>query len=226
MRIRRDDLRILGNYSELKGLLDGGRSLTVHRLDLCDSRELKFIRLPATPLARVLAIAILLAIPASEVLHAQISPGPLSKAHESLSGPTQCTSCHVVGKGSAVLKCQECHTEIAAEISSGHGLHATFPNKQDCAKCHSEHNGEDFPLIHWEPSLKAFDHTRTGYALQGKHAQIVWIFAGGEPPTAFLKKIGVGFGMRDVTTEASSEAKQAMSARLGSPVLAGSPLSA
>ena len=35
----------------------------------------------------------------------------------------------------------------------------------------------------------------------------VWIFAGGEPPTSFLKKIGVEFGMCDVTAEASSEAK-------------------
>jgi len=54
----------------------------------------------------------------------------------------------------------------------------------------------------------------------------VWVFAGGEPSTAFLKKIGIGFGMRDVTTEASGEAKQAMRARPGSPVLADSPLSA
>lgn len=37
----------------------------------------------------------------------------------------------------------------------------------------------------------------------------VWVFAGGEPPTAFLKKIGIGFGMQDVTMEASSEVKQA-----------------
>jgi thioredoxin reductase (NADPH) len=37
----------------------------------------------------------------------------------------------------------------------------------------------------------------------------VWIFAGGTPPTAFLKKIGVGFGACDVTVEASKEAKQA-----------------
>jgi putative YpdA family bacillithiol system oxidoreductase len=37
----------------------------------------------------------------------------------------------------------------------------------------------------------------------------VWIFAGGEPPTAFLKKIGVGFGMHDMTLEASKEAKEA-----------------
>jgi thioredoxin reductase (NADPH) len=53
--------------------------------------------------------------------------------------------------------------------------------------------------------------------VQGKVQQIpndyVWIFAGGEPPTAFLKKIGVGFGMRDLTHEASSEAKQVTPAR-------------
>ena len=101
---------------------------------------------------------------------AQISPGPLSRPHQSLSGPTQCTTCHVVGKGSAVLNCQGCHTEIAQELSTGRGLHARYENKTDCAKCHSEHNGEDFPLIHWVPSQQAFDHNQTGYALQGKHA--------------------------------------------------------
>jgi thioredoxin reductase len=37
----------------------------------------------------------------------------------------------------------------------------------------------------------------------------VWIFAGGEPPTAFLKKIGVGFANRDISTEGSKEAKEA-----------------
>jgi thioredoxin reductase (NADPH) len=37
----------------------------------------------------------------------------------------------------------------------------------------------------------------------------VWIFAGGEPPTAFLKKIGVRVGLRDMTNEGSSEAKKA-----------------
>ncbi len=35
----------------------------------------------------------------------------------------------------------------------------------------------------------------------------VWIFAGGTPPNDFLKKIGVEFGMRDMTLEASSEAR-------------------
>ena len=35
----------------------------------------------------------------------------------------------------------------------------------------------------------------------------VWIFAGGDPPTAFLKKIGVGFNSKNLTLEGSSEAK-------------------
>jgi len=37
----------------------------------------------------------------------------------------------------------------------------------------------------------------------------VWIFAGGIPPYDFLKKLGIQFGMRDLTLEASGEAKQA-----------------
>jgi thioredoxin reductase (NADPH) len=37
----------------------------------------------------------------------------------------------------------------------------------------------------------------------------VWLIAGGEPPTAFLKKIGVGFANRDISTKGSKEAKRA-----------------
>jgi thioredoxin reductase len=40
-----------------------------------------------------------------------------------------------------------------------------------------------------------------------------WIFAGGTPPNAFLKKIGVRFGARDLTLEASREAKSAAAER-------------
>ena len=41
----------------------------------------------------------------------------------------------------------------------------------------------------------------------------VWIFAGGTPPYDFLKKIGVGFGARDLMLEASTEAKNAEAER-------------
>jgi hypothetical protein len=105
---------------------------------------------------------------------AQISPGPLSKAHRSLTGATQCTSCHRLGAGAANFKCLECHTEIAGRIAQKRGLHASFgavsESQKECAACHSEHNGENFAITRWEPAPGKFDHAKTGYVLEGKHA--------------------------------------------------------
>ena len=102
---------------------------------------------------------------------AQISPGPLSRPHQSLNGSSNCASCHKFG-GQAALRCLECHTEIATRLNSHKGLHATYNipagSSQECARCHSEHNGEDFPLIKWD--IKTFNHKETGYVLEGKHA--------------------------------------------------------
>ena len=102
---------------------------------------------------------------------AQISPGALSRPHQSLNGSTNCASCHTFG-GQAVLKCLACHTEIATRLNARHGLHASYNipanSSHECARCHSEHNGEDFPLIKWD--IKTFDHRQTGYILEGKHA--------------------------------------------------------
>ncbi|MBZ5573419.1 MAG: hypothetical protein LAO09_16245 [Acidobacteriia bacterium] len=105
---------------------------------------------------------------------AQISPGPLSRAHQSLSGATNCTTCHRLGGGEATFKCLDCHNEIATRIAAHKGLHSQYHinpgSSQDCARCHSEHNGEDFPLIKWDP--RNFDHKQTGYVLEGKHAAL------------------------------------------------------
>ncbi len=57
----------------------------------------------------------------------------------------------------------------------------------------------------------------------------VWIFAGGTPPNDFLKKIGVGFGARDMTQHASEEAKTAAAtkeARAHKPVTESIPADA
>jgi hypothetical protein len=106
------------------------------------------------------------------VAGSQISPGPLARAHKSLDGATQCSSCHKLGGGQAVFKCLDCHTEIASRLNAHSGLHATYHmtpgSSQDCSRCHSDHNGVDFPLIKWD--RKTFDHKQTGYALEGKHA--------------------------------------------------------
>jgi hypothetical protein len=105
------------------------------------------------------------------VAWSQISPGPLSRPHRSLDSATQCTTCHKFG-GEATLKCLDCHGEIASRLSARRGLHASYhlnpASSQKCARCHSEHNGLDFPLVKWD--LKTFDHKQTGYVLEGKHA--------------------------------------------------------
>jgi len=105
---------------------------------------------------------------------AQISPGPLSRRHQSLSGTTQCASCHQFGASTPTFKCLDCHKEVAQRLAAKHGYHAAIqmqnPNGKDCVRCHLEHNGEDFNLLHWEPSQKQFDHRLTGYRLEGKHA--------------------------------------------------------
>lgn len=103
--------------------------------------------------------------------HAQISPGPLARPHKPLEGSTQCVSCHKFGAGEATFKCLECHTEIAGRMAAHRGLHpnlVTKPASQDCARCHSDHNGDNFNLINWDP--KTFDHSKAGYPLLGRHA--------------------------------------------------------
>jgi len=42
----------------------------------------------------------------------------------------------------------------------------------------------------------------------------VWVFAGGDPPTAFLKRIGIGFGAQDLTPIGGQEVKAAREAAL------------
>ena len=107
---------------------------------------------------------------------AQISPGPLSKAHGDLTGTTQCATCHQFGTKTPTFKCLDCHREIAKTLAENHGYHARLqmqnPQGKDCVRCHLEHNGSEFNLIHWDVPLKQFDHRLTGYSLTGKHAQV------------------------------------------------------
>ena len=119
----------------------------------------------------LLVTALLACLVAVRPAAAQISPGPLARPHQFLSGATNCAQCHKFG-GEAKLKCLECHTEIAVRLASHKGLHATYNippgSSQECARCHSDHNGADFPLIKWD--IKTFNHKETGYTLEGKHA--------------------------------------------------------
>jgi predicted CxxxxCH...CXXCH cytochrome family protein len=103
---------------------------------------------------------------------AQISPGPLSSAHSSLDSPLNCTKCHGGGKESMTARCTACHREITWLAERNRGFHARA-GRADCASCHPDHAGRTFALVKWpDGSAQRFDHTRTGWALEDKHARV------------------------------------------------------
>ena len=105
---------------------------------------------------------------------AQVSPGPLATAHESLDGATQCLRCHEQGAGKAGMdrRCLDCHAEVRWMRERSRGFHAQVSG-QACATCHPDHGGRAFALIAWDGGApERFDHARAGFTLLGKHASI------------------------------------------------------
>lgn len=103
---------------------------------------------------------------------AQVSPGPLARAHAAYDGGTQCFQCHARSGGSMDSRCLACHTEIAALREARRGLHARTGDRA-CASCHPDHGGRDFKLIAFDGgSPEKFDHAKAGLPLLGKHAEL------------------------------------------------------
>ena len=128
-------------------------------------------------LSRLRAVGLLALILAAATVPglAQLSPGPLSLAHQDLDSLLRCTQCHVFGAGQPVFVCDDCHTEIAESVAANRGYHSSVvdPSEEgrDCAACHRDHVGREFELIHWPGGREAFDHGETGYPLAGLHAE-------------------------------------------------------
>ena len=123
----------------------------------------------AAGIAATLVLALALGPP---VAWAQISPGPLARAHASLDQPSLCFKCHARG-GGMTQRCLDCHTGIALQRSSGRGLHGREARTKECAGCHPDHAGRDFDMVRWdEGAAERIDHRRTGYPLTGKHATL------------------------------------------------------
>ncbi|MFC2115873.1 cytochrome c3 family protein [Bacteroidota bacterium] len=114
----------------------------------------------------ITVIFIMLAVP----VFAQISPGKLSESHAHLEGLSNCTKCHLLGEKASNEKCLDCHKEIVLRIKEQKGYHSSPEVRaNDCIKCHSEHHGRTFQMIHFEADN--FDHALTGYNLQGAHKE-------------------------------------------------------
>ncbi|MBU0550985.1 hypothetical protein KKF91_02290 [Myxococcota bacterium] len=121
-------------------------------------------------MARLIALTLLaLAWPAA----AQLSPGPLSEPHAALDHQEGCVACHERLRKQTNDLCVECHPLIQASLKARRGYHGLQARRQRCAECHQEHRGRDVSLIRWPGGARdAFAHERTGYRLEGAHADL------------------------------------------------------
>ena len=101
----------------------------------------------------------------------QLSPGELHESHKHLEGVKNCSSCHEIGSKDFQKQCLVCHTFIAESIEKASGYHGRLQDLA-CQKCHKDHFGREFKLIHWKDGVEAFDHQATGYILKGGHKNV------------------------------------------------------
>lgn len=105
-------------------------------------------------------------------LRAQLSPGPLHQSHAAWEGVENCGKCHSPNKKAFAEKCLACHSFLKEQIQNSKGLHRTTEYK-NCQECHVEHQGLKYDLVWWERGMQNFDHTLTGYVLEGKHQKLL-----------------------------------------------------
>jgi hypothetical protein len=106
-----------------------------------------------------------------------LMPGPLSEVAvkgQPLEGYSNhadfeqsCGHCHAPVHCITDTGCQDCHMDVARQLSTGEGLHARLPGTGRCQTCHIEHNGREVVLT--EFSFANIDHTvLSGFSLD-KH---------------------------------------------------------
>jgi len=120
-------------------------------------------------------------------------PGPLSTAHKDSPGLKNCGQCHNDDLEVLPNKCLACHQEMASRISVNRGFHRD--KAEDCAVCHTEHEGDDTKLV--DLDVEGFDHEDTGYSLLGKHKTVTDCFACHKEGNSFPRKTTFSYLMID-----------------------------
>jgi hypothetical protein len=107
-------------------------------------------------------------------VNAQISPGPLAKAHQALEGATNCVKCHGLNREPMTAMCVACHRDIGVLQREQRGYHGreVRASGKTCAQCHPDHAGASFDMIAWPGgSSSRFDHDQAGWRLDGAHRE-------------------------------------------------------
>jgi hypothetical protein len=121
------------------------------------------------------------------------APGPLSIAHKDSPGLKNCGQCHNDDLELVPNKCLTCHQEMASRISANRGFHRD--KAEDCAVCHTEHEGDDTKLV--DLDVEDFDHEETGYSLLGKHKTVTSCLTCHKKEKSFPRKTAFSYLMKD-----------------------------
>ena len=99
-----------------------------------------------------------------------VMPGEVVSSHA--DSESECSSCHVSfdREGQRAL-CLDCHEDVASDIAGKQGYHGLFDDawEQDCASCHTDHEGRDADIVRLNPIT--FDHAFTDFPLRGSHEE-------------------------------------------------------
>lgn len=132
---------------------------------------------------------------------------------------------HYINKQILIVGGGDSAVEAAMGLAEQTGNHVTLSYRQDRFSRIKERNVQRLDESVRKGKLKLLlnsipvEFTPTAVILEvsGVLQEIpndfAWIFAGGTSPNAFLQKIGVGLGVRDMTLEASKEARQAAASK-------------
>jgi len=130
---------------------------------------------------------------------------------------------HYINKRILVVGGGDSAVEAAMGLAQQTGNTVTLSYRQDRFSRIKERNAQRIEAeirkgkltVLFNSSPLEFKQNSVLLDVAGKSQEIpndfVWIFAGGTPPNAFLQKIGVGLGARDMTLEAGKEAREASS---------------
>lgn len=126
-------------------------------------------RIAAAWLALASWLALGLAAPAfAQGIESVLAPGELIEGHAKWEH--ECKQCHVrFDRKAQDGLCMACHKDVAADVRARTGYHGRV-DAQPCRACHAEHKGRRARIAPLDASQ--FDHSRTDYALLGKHRQV------------------------------------------------------
>jgi len=132
------------------------------------------MRFPVTRYrARAIALAVAALLSAPATSRAQFSPGPLASVHGAWDKATACLECHEPNKATTAARCLACHKALGTRVSAARGYHGRDRKRAtECASCHADHGGREAELVAWPGGRESFEHSLTGYQMEGRHAAL------------------------------------------------------